>query len=48
MLKSTGKIQIFGGMALKAYVPHNSTTEDALDVSLTDFTIFLFYNKIFS
>ena len=52
MLKSTGKIQIFGGMALKAYVPHSSTTEEALDVSLTCFTmlfyIIFFIKKIFS
>ena len=45
MLKSTGKIQISGGMALKAYVPHSSTTEEALDVSLTCFTMLLY--KIF-
>jgi len=44
MLKSTGKIQIFGGMALKAYVPHNSTTEDALDALKFD-AITSLYNR---
>jgi len=44
MLKSTGELRIFGSMALKAFVPHNSTAEEALNALKLD-AISSLYNR---